>query len=60
MCIQLRLRFCFIIYYNERRLVQDLNGDGESTVSFIEQGITVFEKREEDKTGNLQKRKIIH
>mgnify|MGYP002550966626 CR=1 FL=1 len=43
----------------ERRLVQDLNGDGESTVSFIEQGITVFEKREEDKTGNLQKRKII-
>ena len=43
----------------ERKLVQDLNGDGESTVSFIEQGITVFEKREEDKTGNLQKRKII-
>lgn len=43
----------------ERRLVQDLNGDSESTVSFIEQGITVFEKREEDKTGNLQKRKLV-
>lgn len=33
----------------ERRLVQDLNGDSESTVSFIEQGITIFEKEKKIK-----------
>lgn len=29
----------------ERKLVQDLNGESQSDVSFIEQGITVFEKK---------------
>lgn len=41
----------------ERRLVQDLNGDGESTVSFIEQGITVFEKEKKIKLVICKKEK---
>ena len=43
----------------ERKLVQDLNGESQSDVSFIEQGITVFEKRDESKVNKNKKYVIV-